>query len=384
MRTIIKRILASRVPTVGYVSPSGAHAASAGTYILYSTNIAAMAPGTNIGAATPIQIGSPGLPGLPQEKPQKEKNKKKKSEAEKPLPNALAHKILNDSVSFIRALAVLRKRNADWAEKAVRDAATLHATQALKKNVIEIIATDLSDLLTQLDGKKVDVGKNTRALSTHGAMIEHYEPDTLTEILGVITNPQIAFILMMIGMYGLIFELANPGNVVPGVIGAISLVLALYAFQQLPLNYAGLALLLLGIAFMVAEAFSPSFGVLGVGGIVAFIVGAAMLIDTDIPEFQLSWGVILSTAAISGAFLILLLGYLWHVYGLQVQTGQEQMIGSKAIVVDWAEKEGSVWLQGERWSARGDRAYAVGEELVVKQIDGLTLIVTTPALPEAE
>jgi membrane-bound serine protease (ClpP class) len=380
MRDIIEYILGSHVPIVGYVSPSGAHAASAGTYILYATNIAAMAPGTNIGAATPVQIGTPGLPGLP-EQPKDKKNEP----TAKPASNqdALSQKAMNDSVSLIRSLAILRGRNVDWAEKAVREAATLHEREALQQHAIEIVASDVNELLTALNGRKVTVGKTVHVLSTGGLTVERYEPDAVTKLLGVISNPEIALFLVLIGMYGLIFELANPGHVVPGVVGAISLVLGMYALEQLPLDYAGLALLLLGIAFMVAEAFTPAFGVFGIGGIVAFIAGAAMLVDSDVPEFQLSWSVIITSAAVSAGFLTLLIGYMWRVHGLRVRSGIEQMLGSKVVVVEWAGVEGAVWVQGERWSARGDRAYAIGDELVVRKIDGLTLVVTAPPFPEA-
>lgn len=381
MRSMVENILASPVPVVGYVSPPGAHAASAGTYILYATNIAAMAPGTNIGAATPVQLG--GAPGLPAPPGQKPNDQKPAPSATPPSDqDALARKSTNDMVSFIRSLAELRHRNAEWAEKAVRQAATLHAREALDQRVVEIVAGDVGELLKALDGRKVTVGKTERALSTRGLTVVHFEPDFMTKSLSVLADPNVSLILMLVGIYGLIFELANPGNVLPGVIGAIALVFGLYSLSQLPLDYAGLALLLLGIGFMVAEAFTPSFGVLGVGGFVAFVSGAAMLIDSDIPEFQLSWTVILSTAALSVAFLIVLIGYVWRAHGLQVQTGAEQMVGSKAVVVDWAGTEGHVWVLGERWRARGDRAYAAGDELVVKHIEGLLLIVTALPYPE--
>lgn len=374
MRVLIETILSSPVPVVGYVAPPGAHAASAGTYILYATHLAAMAPGTNIGAATPVSIGgAPGLPG-PGEKPGTEKQPSNE--------DALARKATNDAVAFIRSLAELRHRNAGWAEKAVREAATLHAREALELGVIEIVAGDINDLLAAADGRKVTVNKAERTLHTRGAAIQRFEPDFMTRVLGVLADPNVSVILMMIGIYGLIFELANPGNVAPGVVGAIALVFGLYSLAQLPLDYAGLALLLLGIAFMVAEAFTPSFGVLGTGGIVAFIAGAAMLIDSDIPEFQLSWAVILTMAVVNGAFFILLIGYLWRTHHLKVQSGVQQMIGSQVTVVDWSGLEGHVWVRGERWNARGDRAYATGDELVVVRMDGLTLIVTAPPYPK--
>jgi membrane-bound serine protease (ClpP class) len=388
MRDIIESILASPVPVVGYVAPPGAHAASAGTYILYATSVAAMAPGTNIGAATPVHIG--GIPGLPtpnepkparqapsgkNDKPGDASPKRKAEEPQMPADPMVA-KSMNDAIALILGLAELRGRNADWAEKAVREAATLHARQALEEHVIDIIAGDIDDLLRALNGRKVMAGnKQEHTLSTFGIEVERFEPDFMTRALGSLANPNIALILMLIGIYGLIFEFMNPGMVLPGVAGAISLLLGLYALQELPLDYAGLALLLLGIAFMIAEAFAPTFGVLGFGGIIAFVIGAAMLIDTDIPEYRLSWTVIGSAAAVSASFLILFVGYMWRTQARKVQSGPEQLIGSKAFVLDWSGDEGHVWVEGERWNARGDRAFAKGDPVRVQMRHGLTLIV---------
>lgn len=380
MRDIVKAILASPVPTVGYVAPPGAHAASAGTYILYAMNIAAMAPGTNIGAATPVQIG--GLPGLPEpngEKPGSEPPKSDQKDG-KPPPvspgNALAAKSINDAVSLIRGLAELRGRNADWAEKAVREAATLHARQALDEHVIDFVANDIDELLRDINGRKIVLGNHEeRTLSTSGITVERFEPDFMTKALGTLANPNIALILMLIGIYGLIFEFMNPGMVLPGVAGAISLLLGLYALQELPLDYAGLALLVLGIAFMIAEAFLPSFGVLGFGGIAAFVIGAAMLIDTDIPQYQVSWPVIVGMAAVSAAFLILFVGYAWRSQTRKVRSGVEQLIGSEAIVLDWSGDRGHVWVEGERWNARSELSFAEGDRVKVKGRSDLTLFV---------
>ncbi len=281
MRDMIKAILASPIPVVGYVAPPGAHAASAGTYILYATNIAAMAPGTNIGAATPVQIG--GIPGLPtpnepkpdRQTPTPDGKTDRPADGKPQAPaDSMAAKSMNDAVALIRGLAELRGRNADWAERAVREAATLHARQALEEHVIDLVAGDIDELLRALNGRKVIAGNHEeRTLSTLGIAVERIEPDFMTKALGTIANPNIALILMLIGIYGLIFEFMNPGMVLPGVAGAISLLLGLYALQELPLGYAGLALLVLGIAFMIAEAFAPTFGVLGFGGIAAFVIG---------------------------------------------------------------------------------------------------------------
>lgn len=377
MRDIIREILASPVPVVGYVAPPGARAASAGTYILYATHVAAMAPGTNLGAATPVQIGG-GFPGLPSPtggEKKKPGNGDDASKEEEAAPaDAMKLKTVNDAVAFIRSLAELRGRNADWAEEAVRKAASLPARQALEKNVIDLIADNSGELLEALDGRTVSVGTHERTLSTAKLRIERLEPDLITELLGILANPNVALILMMIGAYGLIFELATPGSIGPGVVGVICLVLGLYALNQLPLNYAGLALVFVGIGLMVAEALSPSFGVLGVGGIAAFVIGAAMLIDTDVPAFQVSWSVIASIAVITGLTLILLLGYVWRSLRRPAASGSEALVGESVEVLDWSEGEGHVWAAGERWNAHADRhAFEKGETARVQAVEGISL-----------
>jgi membrane-bound serine protease (ClpP class) len=376
-REIIESILASPVPVVGYVAPAGAHAASAGTYILYATNIAAMAPGTNIGAATPIQIGGGGLPGLPEE--QKPAGEKKEGEGAKPanapLPT-LETKAANDAIALIRGLAELRGRNADWAEKAIREAATLNARQALEQHVIDLIAPDISALLQDINGRKVLVGQQERTLHTADAEVVRVEPGFMTKALGAIANPNVALILMLVGTYGLIFEMMSPGAIAPGVIGAICLILGLYALSELPLDYAGLALVVLGIAFMIAEAFMPTFGILGFGGIAAFVIGAGMLVNTNIPAYRVSYSVIAAMALVSAAFLILLMGYVLRSQRRKAVTGAEQLKGSEAAVLSWEDGEGYVWAQGERWRARGDKEFAAGQKVTVQKLDGLTLIVS--------
>ncbi|MGB8870145.1 MAG: NfeD family protein [Rhodomicrobium sp.] len=378
-REIIESILASPVPVIGFVAPPGAHAASAGTYILYATNIAAMAPGTNIGAATPVQIG--GLPGLPspQEQPAgKQQDKEKGGETkppQAPLPT-LETKAANDAIALIRSLAELRGRNAEWAEKAVREAATLDARQALEQHAIDLIAPDVPALLRDVNGRKVAVAGQERTLSTAGIEVISVEPGFMTKALGAIANPNVALILMLIGTYGLIFELMSPGAIAPGVIGAICLVLGLFALSELPLDYAGLALVMLGIAFMAAEAFMPTFGILGFGGIAAFVIGAGMLVNTNVPAYRVSYSVIATMAAVSAAFLILLMGYVWRSQRRKAVSGVEQLRGSEAVVMSWNDGEGYVWAQGERWHARGDKEFATGDKLTVEGLDGLTLIVS--------
>lgn len=304
MREIIADILASPVPVIGYVAPAGGHAASAGTYILYATHVAAMAPGTNLGAATPIEMGGP-MPSFPGD------DKNNGPEAGKdpknpPAGNAMIAKATNDAVALIRSLAELRGRNADWGEKAVREAASLSASAALQENVIDFVARDTTELLQLADGRTVEIAGRKKVLATKRLPVETLEPGWLIRLLAVITDPNIAVILMLIGVYGLVFEFTSPGAVAPGVIGTICLLLGLYALNLLPISYAGLALMLLGIIFLVVEVFNPTV-VLGLGGVAAFLLGAAMLLRIEGPSFEMSWAVI-GTAAILTLGLALLTG----------------------------------------------------------------------------
>lgn len=374
-REIISEILTSNVPIIGWVAPPGAHAASAGTYILYATHLAAMAPGTNLGAATPVQLG--GLPGLDPDEDSGGNEGSDEEGEEKPAPvsgGAMDRKVTNDAVAFIRSLAELRGRNADWAESAVRDAASLPASEALEKHVIDLIAGDLAMLLVGADGRMVSMPAGDVVLHLDGAVVEQVEQGAITRLLGVLSNPNIALILMMIGLYGIIFEFATPGSFGPGIIGVIALAIGLYSLNMLPLDYAGLGLIGLGVVLMVAEAITPSFGVLGLGGIAAFVLGSAMLIDTDIPAYQVSWWLIGAVAAISGLVLILLLGIAWRAYRRGPATSVT-MIGARAEVLDWAAGHGHVWAEGERWSARGPADLEREEQVHVCALDGLTLLV---------
>ena len=287
----------------------------------------------------------------------------------------LETKVANDAVALIRRLATLRGRNAEWAEKAVREAATLDDQQALDQHVVDVVAPDISGLLHAVDGRKVVIGKTGRTLATAAASVVRFEPSFMIKALGALANPNVALILMLVGTYGLIFELMSPGAVAPGVIGAISMVLGLYALSELPVDYAGLTLVVLGIAFMIAEAFMPTFGILGFGGIAAFAIGAAMLIDTNVPDFRVSYKVIAGMATLSAAVLILLMRYVWHSQHRQAVSGAEQLQGCEAVVLTWENGEGYVWVQGERWHARGGLEYASGQRLTVRALDGLTLIV---------
>ena len=392
-RTIVEDILKSDIPVAVYVSPAGAHAASAGTYILYGSHIAAMAPGTNVGAATPIELGgspSDNAPRSPLAPPENKDTSKPDAPAEdsatettdaektnesKPAAPAGAAglKAVNDLVAWIKSLAELRDRNAEWAEKSVREAASLPYSEALELGVIDVVATSVDDLLEQIDGKTVKVQENEVVLATKGAEVERWEIDWVTNLLILITNPNIAFIFMTLGTYGLFFELANPGSIFPGVIGAICLILGLYSLSVLPVNAAGVAFLVLGITLLVAEAFSPSFGILGIGGIFAFAAGATLLFDTDSPEFQLDWQVIAGTTAATGLFFFMVTVYVVGAMRRRVVTGIEDLIGQVGTVIEWDGNRGYVQVDGERWQAVCNDAIGVGDEVVVEGVDGLVL-----------
>ncbi len=377
MREIIRAILASPVPVLMYVSPSGARAASAGTFMMYASHIAAMAPGTNLGAATPVSIGG-GFPmpgqedGRRNKKGEDEKGDEKNKPA-KPQGGAMEAKVLNDAIAYIRSLADLRERNADWAEKAVREGVSLAARDALEQEVIDIIARDVKDLLAQAHGRTVMLASGRITLDTQELAVEQLDPDWRTRFLAAITNPNVALILMMIGIYGLIFEFMNPGSLYPGTIGAISLLVGLYALAALPVNFAGLALIVLGIGLMVAEAFTPSVGALGIGGTIAFVIGATILIDTDVPEFELTWPVIGGIAVTGLAFTLVVGRLAVGSYRRQVVTGREQMIGDHGQVLEWQGGTGHVLVHGERWKAVSDAALAPGQQVRVTALDGLTL-----------
>ncbi|MDH3233696.1 MAG: nodulation protein NfeD [Alphaproteobacteria bacterium] len=378
MREIIRAILASPVPVVGYVAPSGARAASAGTFILYATHIAAMAPGTNVGAATPVRIG-----GAPQPKPVPADGDRKTADDRmsdgKPQPSppgskpSSTNKAIQDAAAYIRSLAQLRDRNADWAEKAVREAASLSASEALAAKVVDLMARDVTDLLARIDGRTVQIGGRSRRLSTKGVGVVLIEPDWRTELLSIVTNPNVAYILLLVGIYGLVFEFSNPGAIVPGVIGGICLLVALYGLHVLPVNYAGLGLLLLGLALMAAEAFAPSFGILGLGGIAAFVIGSLMLFETKVAQFALSWWVVGAVAIVSAGFFMIVLAMLVRAHRRPVVSGAEEMIGSPALVVEWKGANGRVRAHGEIWRARARARLKRGQRVEVTSVDGLTV-----------
>ncbi len=383
-REMILAILASPVPVVMYVAPNGSRAASAGTYLMYASHVAAMAPSTHLGAATPISLSPGGFPGSPppqspppQPDPAKDGKDKETSPADG--KTAAERKAINDAVAYIRSLAELRGRNADWAERAVREAATLTASAALKERVIDLIAEDVDDLLARIDGRTVKTPAGEVRLATKGSRIVELKPDWKTQIMQVISDPNVALILMMIGIYGILFEFWNPGAVAPGVIGGICLLVGLAALSFLPVSYAGLALLILGVALMVAEAFMPSFGIVGLGGIAAFAIGALFLFDpdqSDIP-IQVSWQVIAGLTALSAAFFLGVLGLAMRARNRPVMTGSEEMIGSVGEVVQWAGSRGRVRVRGEIWAAESPLILAEGQKVRVTGRTGLILAVET-------
>jgi membrane-bound serine protease (ClpP class) len=367
MREIIQAILASPVPIATYVAPAGARAASAGTYILYASHLAAMAPGTNLGAATPVAIGGGGLPFSPGEE--------EGGEGAQPPRDASEAKAINDATAYIRGLAELRGRNADWAEQAVRQAASLSATQAVEMDVIDVVAASTDDLLERIDGRTVEVLGQSRVLETADLTLVAREPDWRTRILAVITNPNVALILMMVGIYGLIFEFMNPGALFPGTIGAISLLLGLFALAALPMSYAGIGLIVLGVGLMVAEGFVPSFGILGIGGAIAFTLGAALLVDVDVPGLEIAWPAIAAIGTASLLFSLVVMRMAASSHRRQVVSGREQMIGSRGQVQDWSGRSGHVFAHGERWAAISESSFLPGETVRISGIDGLVLLV---------
>ena len=369
MRDIIKAILASPVPVATYVSPQGARAASAGTYLLYASHIAAMAPATNLGAATPVALA----PGGTGDKPADQRKKPGETPADAPPPDAKARKAVNDAAAYIRGLAELRGRNADWAERAVREAVSLSAEAALKEKVVDVVATDLADLLKQLHGRKVKLATGEITLDTAGSTITRVEPDWRSRLLSVIGDPGIAYILLLLGIYGLLYEFSNPGIVFPGVVGGICLLLALFALQLMPVSYAGLALILLGIAFMLAEVFMPSFGVLGLGGIIAFVLGSVMLIDTDLPGYGISWALIVPLAATSALFSFAVGGMALRARHRPVLTGGEELPGMEGETLEDIETEGWARVHGELWRVKSRVPLPRGAQVRVMARHGLTL-----------
>jgi len=378
MRDMVQDILGSSVPVATYVSPAGARADSAGTYILLASHIAAMAPTTHLGAATPVSLNGedvtpPEPGGKPGGTPEDSESEGDGETAPLPTGSAMERKVLNDAVAYIRGLAERHGRNAEWAEKAVTEAATLTAKEALEQNVIEFIAVDHADLLQQLDGYEVKMDSQVVALETAGAAIETFEPNWRIKILSAIANPEIVLLLGIIGLYGLMYEGWNPGAIVPGVVGVICLLLAAYALQVLPVNYAGLALILVGIALMVAEAFAPSFGALGLGGIAAFVFGAIMMFDSGIPGFGISIGFVIGLAVFAALAIIWLVGYALKLRRRGAVSGAESIVGGIGTALEDFEGEGRIWLESEAWHAVSKVPIQKDQQVVVTAMNGLVL-----------
>ncbi|MDE0444036.1 MAG: nodulation protein NfeD [Gammaproteobacteria bacterium] len=389
MRDMIKAILASPVPVATYVAPNGSRAASAGTYIMYASHIAAMAPATNIGSSTPVNLGGEGsplpIPTAPQppadegEPGGDESGSKDGQDAEpadkRPSGSAMDRKVVNDAVSYIKGLAELRGRNAEWAEATVREASNLTASEALETNVIDLVAESLTELLEAVDGRTVNAGGVDVTISSKNAHIEFIVPDWRYELLGILTDPNVALILLMIGFYGLVLEFYSPGIGVGAVTGIICLLLGAFALQMLPINYAGLALIIVGIALLVTEAFSPSFGVFGVGGVIAFVVGAIILMDTDLPAYQISKPVIAAVAAVSVGIMVFVLGAAVRARRARSASGKESMLGGRAEVVEDFQGKGRVRAFGEVWQAEGDPdvLFEKDSRVTIAEFDGLTV-----------
>ncbi|MEZ8721274.1 nodulation protein NfeD [Vibrio pomeroyi] len=391
MRDIIRSITTSPIPIATWVGPAGSRAASAGTYILFASHIASMAPGTNLGAATPVSLGGgkgPSNPLSPQEEPNKDDNatanersssKEENSEQVK-ATTAMEKKVINDASAYIVSLAKLHNRNEEWAEKAVREAASLDSENALELNVIDFIASDLHQLVEMSNGRTITINGVSQQVQLSDVAFVEREQDWRFSLLSVITNPNVAYILMLIGIYGLLLEFYNPGVGLPGVLGGICLLLAMYSLQMLPVSYAGLALILLGIALMVAEAFSPSFGIFGLGGVAAFTLGSIMLMDTEVPGYQIALPLIIGISLFSVAFIVVTISMLVRVRNKPVTTGMEAVVGEIGKVVSGFPGAGRVLVEGEIWQAKCANELKAGQSIRVTKLTGLSLDVE--ALPD--
>lgn len=378
-RDIVKLILNAPLPVATLVYPQGARAASAGTYILYASHIAAMAPACTTGAATPVQMGSSAPdPQDPSGDPATEEENRQNEDD--PIP-AREQKVINEAVSFIRELAKKRGRNADWAEKAVRKAATIETSEAREINVIDFIAASPEELLEKADGKTVEVSGQSHILRTAQSTIVTIEPNWRTRLLSVITNPNVAYILLLIGIYGLLLEGYNPGALLPGIAGAISLLLAFYALQILPVNLVGVGLIILGAILMVSEAFAPSFGILGIGGVIALVLGGIFLVDPDIPGFGIDPAFVSAVGVTMGIVFLALTAFLVRARQRPASTGREELIGARGRALsDFRNGRGAVFVRGERWRGSTSRDIKKNEVVRITGIEGLTLMVA----PEAE
>ncbi len=368
MRGLVQVILAAKIPVITYVTPNGARAASAGTYISYASHIVGMAPATNIGSSTPVSIA-------PQTSPTPTAPKPNQDDPPPPPADAMTKKVVNDAVAYLQGLAELRGRNIEWAEATVRDGANLRASEALEQNVIDVVAASLPELLDAIDGREVQVDNQTHVVRTKGAVLVRVESDWRHELLSIITDPSIAYGLLIIGIYGLILEFYNPGMIFPSVLGVICLLLGAYGLQMLPVNYAGMALIVLGIGLMVAEVMTPSIGVFGVGGLVAFVAGSILLIDTDVPGYDIPYGLIASFAAGTGALAFFAVGAAIRARQQPVVTGVETMIGTTATALEDFDDAGNVRAAGEIWLAESPAPVRKGDLVRITGIEGLRLFV---------
>jgi len=376
MREMVSAVLAAPLPVICHVAPSGARAASAGTFLLYACHVAAMAPATNLGAATPVSIGTPLTPSPGDVAPSGEEQDKSEAEsASGSAKSPMERKITNDAVAYIRGLAELRGRNAEWAEQAVREGASLSASAALEQGVIDLVAADAESLLKALTGKKVQVGSREFTLDLAGAPRITHDPDWRSEFLAVITNPNVAYVLMLIGLYGLIYEFANPGFGLPGVLGLTCLLVALYAFQILPVSYAGLGLMLLGVGLIAAEVMMPSFGIFGIGGLIAFVVGSIMLMDTEIPAYQIAMPVIAALSLMTGLLLFAILGMAMRAHRRPRVFDTATSVGHSVLIEQVNPDQVLARYDGELWSVRCDAPLSVGDRVRIRKLDGLTLVV---------
>jgi len=390
MRDIVQAILASSVPVVTYVAPGGARADSAGTYILLASHVAAMAPTTHLGAATPVSLMgedseddskpvNPFAPKAPESEDTDAEEADEGETGEEPEPQPaipggkMDRKVMNDAIAYIRGLAEAHGRNADWAEDAVRNAATLTATEALELNVIDLIAANQAELLAAVNGREVRVNNKPFTIDADALIVEEVEPGWRLKVLGAIARPEIAILLLMVGLYGLLFEGYNPGAILPGVVGVICLLLAAYALQVLPVNYVGLALILVGLALITAEAFVPSFGALGIGGIAAIIFGSIMMFDSGIPGFGISITFVLGMGLVAGLLLLWLLSYLVKARRQGAVSGRDRIIGGQGVAMESFTGAGKVWLEGEAWSATSKQTVEKDQTVLVLDLDGLVL-----------
>ncbi len=390
MRDLVKAILAAELPVITYVSPEGARAASAGTYIAYASHVAAMAPATNIGSSTPVSIAPAGpapspRPKGPMPNPEGSGGNAEDQEpqaAAEPAADAMTNKVVNDAVAYLQGLAEKRGRNVEWAERTVREGANVRATEAVERNIVDLLAPNLAALLAELDGREVTINDEVRTLATANAELRFVETDWRHELLSIITDPSIAYGLLIIGVYGLILEFYNPGMLFPAATGIICLLLGAYGLQMLPVNYAGLALIVIGLGMLVAEAVTPTYGVLGVGGVIAFVMGSVMLMDTDLPGYQISLPIIAGFAISAGGIAFLVIGSAVRARRSRVVSGQEGMVGAAALALEDFEGEGAVRAFGEIWRAESGAPLKKDQPVRVTSVNGLLLKVEPDVVEE--